>query len=111
MMGGLKPETMDDFIHGNQNQGTLAMAGAVSGSPMIGDIIRYANSANIAQHFTTFLYFEGGKPHVFSQSRTGGPFLHGLATNFEGVQENNPDIDYGNIRGIGPGESGYYRPE
>jgi hypothetical protein len=107
---GLIPATFDDEIKKN----TTLYLRKSPGSARVRDIIRYADANNVAQHFTTFLYFEnrnGTVPHVFSQSGIGGRFEHGPASMFEGKQPG--EINYGTIRGINPNDpkdSGYYRP-
>jgi RHS repeat-associated protein len=102
MIGGLDPDNMDEFLKPNSQPKS-------SDEARVGDIIRYAGSGNKALHFATFLYFENGVPQVFSQSGAGGPFKHGSAIDFQGKQSQT--VDYGTIRGIGTGESGYYRPQ
>jgi hypothetical protein len=53
---------------------------------------------------------DSGTAMVFSVSGAGGPKLTGPASDFQGVQGQG-GADYGNIRGINAGESGYYHPE
>lgn len=71
----------------------------------IGDIIRYARENNVATHFAIFIFRnDDGTPVAFSKSGTTGPYEVRPAASLQ-----SPITDYGTIRGITSGQSGYYR--
>lgn len=72
----------------------------------VGDIVRWANTNNVAQHFTSFIFRDDtGKPIVFSKSGERGPYE--IATLSDPRWRR---YGYGSIRGISSGETGLYRP-
>jgi RHS repeat-associated protein len=76
---------------------------------MVGDIVRYANSKNLAVHFASFIFADdSGTPIVFSKSGETGPYHIAPAGALEGPHP--PGADYGTIQGLNKGDSGYYRP-
>jgi len=102
---GMTTDTMDSKL---QSQASPVKGGAADATS--GDVVRYADSNNTPQHFASFMYTsDSGTPMVFSVSGAGGPNLQEKASDFQGVQS--PGVDYGSIRGINAGDSGYYHPE
>jgi RHS repeat-associated protein len=106
--GGSHPNMSTGGLDRLLSQRSSAESGANATS---GDIVRYGNSANQPEHFASFMYRDdSGNPWAFSKSGTnGGPIQYGPASGFQGVRPGG--VDYGTIRGVNPGESGYYRPE
>jgi RHS repeat-associated protein len=91
---------MDDYIRDNLRSIAEENLG-------IGDVVRYADSKNVPQHFTTFIFrSDSGDPIVFSRSGEGGPFQVGNAASFTGDRGNG--VDYGSIRGIRKDPTGFY---
>ena len=105
-IGKMDTGTMDQRLQ--SDHASPDKAGAADATS--GDIVRYADSHNTPEHFASFVYTnDSGTPMVFSVSGQGGPKQVGAASDFEGAQA--PGVNYGTIRGVNPGESGYYRPE
>jgi hypothetical protein len=82
-----------------------------AGNAMAGDFVRYADKANAGQHFANFIFFNYSAdgtpiPIVYSKSGKTGPYEYGPAASFQGMHGAS---DYGTIRGIQEGQSGYYR--
>jgi RHS repeat-associated protein len=103
---GMTTVSMDSDLQSHASPVKGGAADATSG-----DVVRYADSSNTPQHFASFMYTnDSGTAMVFSVSGAGGPKLTGPASDFQGVQGQG-GADYGNIRGINAGESGYYHPE
>ena len=70
----------------------------------VGDIIRYANDRNKPQHFMNAIFTgDDGTTYAFSRSGVNGRFEIVPKDRFVGT-------NYGSIRGIKPGDSGFYRP-
>jgi hypothetical protein len=69
----------------------------------VADMIRYAQSDNVATHFANFIFRNvDGTPIVFSKSGEMGPYQILPAAALQTPL-------YGTIRGINSGDSGYYR--
>jgi RHS repeat-associated protein len=107
------PGRMIDFkgMAENANFGLQTADSIVSGlrsvpgdALRVGDIIRYANERNQPQHFMNAIFTgDDGTTYAFSRSGVNGRFEIVPKDRFVGS-------NYGSIRGIKPGDTGFYRP-
>jgi len=82
-------------------------ASSVSASDAkVGDIVRWADSNNKPKHFANFIFTDdSGQPVVFSKSGGGGRYEYGTTNEITSA------YDYGSVRGINKGDTGFYRPK
>lgn len=72
----------------------------------LGDIARWADARNKPKHFATFIFRnDDGVPVVFSKSGGRGPYETATTSEITSKYSN-----YGTIKGINPGQTGYYHP-
>jgi hypothetical protein len=72
----------------------------------VGDLVRWADAKNRAQHFANFIFRDdSGKPIVFSKSGERGPYERATTSDPRWAA-----YGYGTIKGINSGDTGYYRP-
>jgi hypothetical protein len=77
-----------------------------AGDARVGDIVRWADARNNPKHFASFIFRnDNGDPVVFSKSGERGRYE--IATTND---QRWTDYQYGTIRGINRGETGFYRP-
>lgn len=72
----------------------------------VGDIVRWADANNKPKHFANFIFRDdSGQPVVFSKSGKGGRYETGTTNK---ITSQYPE--YGSVRGINKGDTGFYRP-
>jgi hypothetical protein len=100
-------------VFGGDSFGTIQMDDLIRGSGLksidranlqVGDIIRYADSRNVPQHFMNMIFTgDDGVTQAFSRSGVNGRFEIVPVDRFVGG-------NYGTIRGIQAKDTGFYRP-
>jgi len=89
---------MDDLIRGS------GLKSIDRANLQVGDIIRYADSRNVPQHFMNMIFTgDDGTTQAFSRSGVNGRFEIVPVDKFVGG-------NYGTIRGIQAKDTGFYRP-